>query len=171
MKRFIFTILLLSPCLFIKAQQPPCDCLGIATPQVGEPQDKTQPHRPNQDEIESRKIAYLSSAIPLTPAEAARFWPVYNEWNTKMENNMKKRHDALREIRQLGKNKNADEKAYMQQTKVLIAGASEEARIISEAHQAYVSILGEVRTAKLYSAEDQFRGMLIRELRQQNEKK
>ena len=43
---------------------------------------------------------------------------------------------------------------------------AEEARIGSEAHKAYVAILGEVRTAKLYLAEEQFREMMIRELRQ-----
>ena len=171
MKRFIITILLLSPCFFIKAQQPPCDYMGAAVTQVGDPQDKSQPQRPNQDDIESRKIAYLSSAVSLTPAEAARFWPVYNEWTQKREDNMNKRRDALKEIRQLGKNKNVDEKAYMQQSTILISSASEAACIISEAHKAYVSILGEIRTAKLYLAEEQFHGILIRELQQQGPKK
>ena len=149
MKRFIVTLALFPLCFLLIAQQ-----------------ERSQPPRLNQDEVESRKIAYLSTTISLTPAEAARFWPLYNEWNSKLEENMKTRHDALRKIRQLSTNKNVDEKAYMTQTKILVDGAAEEARIISEAHQAYISILGEIRTAKLYLAEEQFRSMLIRELRQ-----
>ena len=126
-----------------------------------------QIQRPAQDEVESRKIAFLATAISLTPAEATRFWPVYNEWSKKLEDNLKARHDAFREIRQLGRDKKTDEKAYAKLSQILINGAAQEARIISEAHQAYVSILGEIRTAQLYLAEEQFRGMLIRELRQQ----
>jgi len=129
-------------------------------------QEKTLAQSLTQDEIESRRIAYLSAAISLTPLEAARFWPVYNEWNKKMEANMKARRDALRQIRQLDKSGSKEEKAYTQQNKILVDGAAEEARIITDAHQAYISIIGSIRTAQLYSAEDQFRNTLIRELRQ-----
>ena len=166
MKRFIVTILLLSCCLITRAQQLPCDCISFTESETGAPQDRIQLQRPSQEEIESRKIAYLATAITLTPVEAARFWPVYNEWSKKMEENMKTRHAALRKIRQLSRDKSVDEKIYAQQSKILIEGSTEEGRIVSEAHSAYVSILGEIRTAKLYLAEEQFREMLIRELRQ-----
>jgi len=149
MKRLSIILLFLSSCLLLNAQQ-----------------DRSQSQRPGQDEIESRKIAYLATAVVLTPAEAERFWPVYNEWNKKLDANMRKRHTALRQIRQLSGAESTDEKAYAQQNKILIDGAAEEARLIAGAHQAYISILGAVRTAKLYLAEEQFRGMLIRELRQ-----
>ena len=122
--------------------------------------------RPDQDEIESRKIAFLAATISLSPAEAARFWPVYNEWNQKLGANMKARYAALRQIRQLSRDKKTDEKAYAQQSKILIDGSAEEARLTAEAHKAYVAILGEVRTAKLYMAVEQFHNMLIRELGQ-----
>jgi len=163
MKRFIFTILVLFSNFLLKAQLLPCEVAGFTeAPQERIPSQQ----RPNQEEIESRKIAWLATAITLTPVEAARFWPVYNDWNKKIEENMRSRHLALRTIRQLSRDKSTDEKAYAQQSKILIDGAAEEARITSEAHRAYVSILGEVRTARLYLAEEQFREMLIRELRQ-----
>ena len=144
MKRFFITLLLLTPCFLLVAGDIEL----------------------TQDEIESRKIAHLSSALSLSPSEATRFWPVYNEWNKKLKANMGVRHAALRQIRQLDKSGSSDEKAYIQQNKILVDGAAEEARILSEAHQAYVSIIGPIRTAKLYWAEEQFRNMLIRELRQ-----
>ena len=166
MKRLIITLLLLSPCFLSKAQLLPCDTLSLATIQSDTKQERTQAQRPHQDEIESRKIAWLSTALSLTPAEAVRFWPVYNEWNKKMEENMKSRQAALRAIRQLSKDKSVDDKSYAQQSLILINGVTEEAHLMSAAHQSYVAILGEVRTAQLYLAEAQFREMLIRELRQ-----
>lgn len=152
MKRLFVIIILLLPCFLVKAQD----------------KDLFQQRR-GQEEIESRKIAHLATAITLTPVEAAQFWPVYNEWSKKLEANMGARHAALRQIRQLSRAESADEKIYAQQTKILIDGAAEEARIIADAHQAYLSILGVVRTAKLYLAEEQFRNILIRELRQSSE--
>ena len=170
MKQLTTTTILLFFCLIIHAQYLPCDFTTIASTPADTPQDRVQSQRPNQDEIESRKIAFLTTVIDLTPSEATRFWPVYNEWSKKMDTNMRTRHDAFRKIRQMDKDKNSDEKAYMKQTKILLDGATEEARITLEAHQAYVAILGEIRTAKLYLAEEQFRAMLIRELRQQDPK-
>ena len=165
MKRIVVTLIILFPCVFLsKAQQLPCDF--NSSQQTDTPQERVQSQRPNQDEIESRKIAFLASAITLTPVEAAHFWPVYNEWSKKLGDNMRMRHTALRKIRQLGKEKSMDEKIYAQQSKILIDGNAEEARIVAEAHKAYVALLGEVRTAKLYLAEEQFREMMIRELRQ-----
>ena len=161
MKPLFVAILFLFSCFLSKAQQPLCD-LDI----LYVLQERVQAQRPTQDEIESRKIAWIASAISLTPAEAARFWPVYNECTQKLEDNMRTRHAALRQIRQLSRDKKTDEKSYAAQSKILIEGSAEEARLTAEAHDAYVAILGEVRTAKLYLAEEQFRGMLIQELRQ-----
>ena len=170
MKSFITTLLCLLPSLFLQAQQLPCDYVYFATTQDEVPQDRPQLQRPTQDEIESRKIAFLSTTIALTPAEAARFWPVYNEWNKKMNDNMRARHAALRKIRQLVREKNMDEKIYAQQSQILLDGAEEEANLLAGAYQAYVAILGEIRTAKLFLAEEQFRETLIRELRQNIQK-
>ena len=148
MKRSFITFLLLIPCFWLKAG----DCLQNKTSTI--------------DELESRKIAYLATAISLNPSEASCFWPVYNEWNQKISANMRTRHAALRQIRQLSKSGSTDEKAYIQQNKILVDGAAEEARLMADAHQAYVSIIGAIRTAKLYLAEEQFRNTLIRELRE-----
>ena len=166
MKRFIITILLLSSCFFSKAQLFPCNSMNYTTAPPDNPQERVQSQRPGQDEIESRKIAFIATNLALTPVVAARFWPVYNEWSKKLEQNMRTRYTALRSIRQMSRDNSVDEKAYAQQSKILIDGAAEEARISSDAHRAYVSIIGEMRTAQLYLAEEQFREMLIRELRQ-----
>ena len=165
MKRYLIIILLLSASLLTTAWQLPRD-FSSEVPEDLQGRMQVQTQRSNQDEVESRKIAFLSAALNLTPAEAALFWPVYNEWSNKLDANMKARHEALQEIRRLNREKKTDEKAYAKLSKQLVDGAAEEAAIISEAHKVYVSLIGEVRTAQLYLAEEQFRGMLIRELRQ-----
>lgn len=38
-----------------------------------------------REAIEARKISYLTKMLELTPAEAKAFWPIYNEYNRKVE--------------------------------------------------------------------------------------
>jgi hypothetical protein len=165
MKSFITLICLLCSISFAQAQKNPC-CESDNMEEMAQQQLSAQAQREAaQEDIESRKIAFISAGLSLTPAEAAVFWPVYNEWGKKIEDNMKTRHAALRQIRQLDKDKNANEKLYKEQTQKLLDGIAEEARLAADASKAYEAILGPVRTAKLYVLEDRFRGMLIRELR------
>jgi len=165
MKPFLTLICLLCFAGFAQAQKSPC-CESDNMENVNQQQLSAQAQREAyQEDIESRKIAFISSGLSLTPAEAAIFWPVYNEWGKKFEDNMKTRHAALRQIRQLDKDKISNEKLYKEQTQKLLDGVAEEAKLASEASKAYEAILGPIRTAKLYVLEDRFRGMLIRELR------
>jgi len=165
MKSFFTLACLLCFTAFAQAQKSPYCDLNDAD-EITKQQHSTQIQRETlQEDIESRKIAFISTGLSLTPAEAAVFWPVYNEWNKKFENNMRLRHAALRQIRQLEKDKSANEKLYKEQTQKLLDGIAEEAKMAADACKAYEAILGPVRTAKLYVLEDRFRGMLIRELR------
>ncbi len=38
-----------------------------------------------KEQIESHKIAYLTTKLSLTPNEAEKFWPLYNEFSRKCD--------------------------------------------------------------------------------------
>lgn len=42
-------------------------------------------HEQHQERIEAQRIAYITSKLELTPAEAEKFWPVYNQHHKQME--------------------------------------------------------------------------------------
>lgn len=50
--------------------------------------DRSKKHK----RMKAKKIAYITDALELTPAESEKFWPVYNEF--------KKAHEALLDKRQ-----------------------------------------------------------------------
>lgn len=50
-----------------------------------EAKDKTERHEKMQDKIESKKIAFITQKLDLTPSEAQKFWPLYNEYQSKMK--------------------------------------------------------------------------------------
>jgi len=52
--------------------------------------DKREQHK---EKIKTHKIAYITDKLDLTPEEAEKFWPVYNEHESKMEADRKEFRD------------------------------------------------------------------------------
>ena len=42
-----------------------------------------------EKKMESRKIAYITQGLDLSPAEAQQFWPIYNEYQSKIKESRK----------------------------------------------------------------------------------
>ena len=82
MKHLITIVLLicgfaLSTCM-AQVQQEPVPGPGPG-PQAPGPQNP-----PNGGNLESYKIMYLSTRLNLSPEEAQRFWPIYNQYTAEM---------------------------------------------------------------------------------------
>lgn len=46
-----------------------------------------------REELEALRIAYISKQLELTPAEAEKFWPVYNHFQTLQRNMMREQRE------------------------------------------------------------------------------
>jgi hypothetical protein len=55
-------------------------------------QDIENDQKPNGARLEALKIAYITKKLNLTPEEAQRFWPVYNQYASEVR---KVRQDAI----------------------------------------------------------------------------
>src|ERR1035437_4885758 len=70
--------------------------------QQNPPQPPTPPSPPSppdpmrKEKMESMKIAFLTQKLDLTPDEAQKFWPVYNEFQKKREELRKKRREEIK---------------------------------------------------------------------------
>ena len=60
------------------------------------PLTRTERHAERSGQLENAKIAFLTSRLSLTPEQAQRFWPVYNEFTTKR----RELHRSGRQLRQ-----------------------------------------------------------------------
>ena len=59
-----------------------------------------------QDRMKAERVAYLTSAMDLTPAEAEKFWPVYNNMESERRasfSKVMKAYKALKEALDTGK--------------------------------------------------------------------
>ena len=110
---------------------------------VARAQDDTGP---KAEKIQALKIAFITQKLQLSSTEAEKFWPVYNEY----ENEIK----SLR-----AGNKNGD-----------VLDTEEKLLNIRKKYKpSFEKILGEQKLNQLFTAERDFRNVLIRRLKNRNQ--
>lgn len=110
--------------------------------------------------IESRRVAHITSALSLTPAEAREFWPVYNEYLDKVNRmNQEARiwQEKISDIEKLS-NKEAAELAELEVQRMEDAAA-----LRRSCHEKLKEVLPMKKIALLYEAERSFNRMLFRQ--------
>jgi hypothetical protein len=114
--------------------------------------------------LESRRIAFLTERMALTPEEARVFWPVYNQYNEQRDNLMREHYrggDGQKQVSEMSRTEAA------QFAEREVARLEESARLKREFHESLKKILSVEKIALLYEAERDFNRMIFRESRQQ----
>ena len=97
------------------------------------------------EKIQALKIAFISNKLQLTPEEAEKFWPVYNQYDN--------------EIRSLPKGGDA------------IATEEKLLNIRKKYQSSFEKVIGPQKLNKLFNAERDFRDILIRRLQNRNQQR
>ena len=114
----------------------------IITTSFAEAQDEQASVKKQQD-IEALKVAFISKELDLTPDEAQKFWPVYNQYSKEIKATRIDNPDVLdRDEKILNLRKN-----YKEQ---------------------FTKILGPQRVNNMYNAEGRFNQLLFKAMRRQN---
>lgn len=112
--------------------------------------------------IKSKKVAFITENVGLTPKESEKFWPVYNQ--------LEKERYALMDKRRELEDKD-DEKAvknddyYRKLAGEIISIPQKESKLMEEYNAKFMSILPPEKVVKLYRAERKFRSYLMHEMR------
>jgi hypothetical protein len=107
-------------------------------------QEDTQPNEKKLQEIEALKVAFISKELDLTPDEAQKFWPLYNQYSKEMRVAVKDDQDVL----------DRDEKVL---------------NLRKRYKDQFVKVLGDNRVNRMYGAEGRFRQLLIKSIRKQRQ--
>ncbi|MFA9389044.1 MAG: hypothetical protein ACERKD_04525 [Prolixibacteraceae bacterium] len=121
------------------------------------------------DKFKADKIAFITEAINLTPAEAEKFWPVYNEYEKKKWDIMRERHEMERNLQD-----NLQEMSDKEYTDLSVKIASFpklDGELNLKYNEKFLKILSPQKVVKLYIAETKFRGTLLRKYRNNNHDK
>jgi hypothetical protein len=113
------------------------------------------------EKFKAKKIAYLTEAINLTPAEAEKFWPVYNEFDQKRFTLMQERHEMEEKLEQ--KIEDLSDDKYVELSKKLASFHKTEGDLFIEYNDKFLKILPPRKVVELYVAEMNFKGFLLRE--------
>ena len=129
------------------AQQPPG------------PPPPPPPDGPKKEKMESMRIAFLTNKLDLTPEEAQKFWPVYNEFQKKREELHKKHREEVKNVKE-----NFDSLSDKQVEKIVddeMSFRQKNLDLEKEYHAKFKSVLPIKKVAKLYHAEDMFARHLL----------
>lgn len=127
-----------------------------------QPQDR-------KDKIEAMHTAYLTDKINLTPEQAKKFWPVYDQYRSDLNELQKQRKQNAQNIKDAGGIDNMSD-ADVQK---LVANEIDIKTRELDLHKEYVVKFQEVislkQVAKLFMAEEQFKLYLLEQLKKRRQ--
>src|ERR1041385_1102008 len=120
------------------------------------------PDPPQKEKVESMRIAFLTQKLDLTPEEAQKFWPVYNEFKKKREELQKKHRDERKNLKE-----NIDSLSDKEVEGIVdgeMAFRQKNLDLEKEYHAKFKSVLPIKKVARLYRAEEMFTHRLLEEI-------
>ncbi|MBA4323011.1 MAG: hypothetical protein C0408_09370 [Odoribacter sp.] len=130
---------------------------------TGVPFLKITAQSPNLDKLNAYKIAFFTRRLNLTPQEAEKFWPVYNEFQDKRNSIQMERQILNRNMYQ--NELNMSDKDLIDAGDKYVALQVQEAALAQEYHKKFKEILSPIKVIRLYQAENQYRMQLLNELK------
>jgi hypothetical protein len=117
-----------------------------------------------RERLDAYRIAFFTKRLNLTPQEAEKFWPVYNEFQNKRNSIQTERMQLNRNVNQ--NELNMSEKDMIEAGDKLISLQMQEASLAMDYHKKFKEILSPAKVIRLYQAENQYRLQLLNELKQ-----
>jgi len=120
-------------------------------------------HQERWEKYRAEKIAFLTSKLELTPNEAQKFWPVYNQLDKERWQAQKLRNDLERQVREA--ETTLSEKEITELTREYAGSLQQEADVLVKYNEKFLKILPPRKVLELYKAENEFRMYMIKKYR------
>ena len=115
------------------------------------------------EKFRAEKVAFLTTELDLTPAEAQKFWPVYNQLEKERWESHKHREKLEDKVREA--EENISEREIIQLTRDYAASMQKEADMMVEYNEKFLDILPPEKVLRLYKAENEFKFQMIKKFR------
>lgn len=136
--------------------------LSAQTPGPG-----NRPGNEKREDIESLKVAFLTRKLSLTPDEAKKFWPVYDQFANEMKAVKEARADKMKNAKD-----DIDQLSDKDLEKIVdgdIAFRQQELDVLKKYHSQFKQVLPMRKVAKLYRAEEDFKRELLERIREKRQ--
>ncbi|MFY8028200.1 MAG: hypothetical protein ACOVPB_03415 [Bacteroidia bacterium] len=125
---------------------------------------KAQPGADKKEQIASLRVAFITKELSLTSKEAQKIWPVYNEYQDKLE--------ALRTTRRKENKKLLAETLTDQEAEKFVDNETDfrvnEANLYKQYYNRFKQCLPIKKLALLIKAEEDFKRELLKQLKDKN---
>ncbi len=121
--------------------------------------------RNGKEQIEAARIAMISKKLGLTPKQAEKFWPMYNEYRSQRQeirkefNNKRKHFDAS----------NASEEQRKSMLKLGYSFKQRQLDLEKKYADRLLQVINSKQALQLRRSEEQFRKMLLKKLQERRE--
>lgn len=133
-------------------------CLATAT---GQQNDTSLQQR--WEKFRSEKVAFLTTNLELTPAEAQRFWPIYNQLENERWEAQKQRRELEEKVQEA--EFSMSEARIKQLTRDFAGSLKHEANMLESYNEKFLEVLPPQKVLKLYKYENEFRKYMIKKYR------
>ena len=116
------------------------------------------------EKFRAEKVSFLTEKLELTPSEAQKFWPVYNELEKSRWEAQKTRRELEVKIHEV-EDKNLSKKEIIQLTRDYSSSMEKEGELYIKYNEEFLKILPPEKVLKLYRSENEFRMHMIRKFR------
>lgn len=137
--------------------------LMIASASIVNAQGFDKKHQDKWEKYRSEKIAFLTSELDLTPEEAQKFWPVYNQLEKERWDAQKMRRQMEEKVREAEESMSNEKITRL--TREFAGSWKIEADLMMEFNEKFLDILPPQKVLRLYKAESEFRIHMIRKFR------
>lgn len=130
---------------------------------VASAQPHDSKHKDRWEKYRSEKIAFLTTNLELTPAEAQRFWPVYNQLEKERWESQKLRREMEEKV--LEAKETMPDQKIKELTREFAGSMKKEADMLASYNEKFLDILPPRKVLKLYKYENEFRMYMIKKWR------
>jgi Spy/CpxP family protein refolding chaperone len=122
-----------------------------------------------REEIEAMKVGFITKHLDLTPEEAQKFWPVYNQYSNELK--------SVRKARRADRKEGEDDLQAMNDKDVEkmvdgeIVSRQQELDLMKKYHAQFKQVLPIKKVALLYRAEEDFKRELLQKIRERREQR
>ncbi|MEN8117241.1 MAG: hypothetical protein ABFS16_09695 [Bacteroidota bacterium] len=122
-------------------------------------------HKELWEKYKSEKVAFLTTNLDLTPEEAQKFWPIYNQMDKEKSEAQMKRRELENKVRDAGETLTDDE--IVKLTREFAKTMEKEGTMRTQYNEEFLKILPPKKVLKLYQAENEFRMHMFKKFRDQ----
>ena len=122
--------------------------------------------RSPRERVKAFKIAYITEQLDLTPQEAQKFWPIYNEHEENMEKVNKQEKNLIRDLRQQSTSPDFTDSKAGEYLKDFITVEEKKASLRKQLIVSLKNIIPNKKILTLIKAEADFHKRLVQQLRE-----